>query len=91
MSTRNRPYFLWDVDIDDVELRRRLHHPEASIRAQWQGYVLREATFEEVWSYMTLDDVLHDWNHLERHLGRRRAFWHWILDGWRKDGLLPAA
>ena len=30
-------------------------------------------------------------SNVERHLGRRREFWRWLLSGWRRDGLLPAA
>ena len=88
---RDRPYFLWDVDVTEAELRARLRHPDPAIRAQWQGCLLREARFDEVWSYLTLDEVLRDWPLIQRHLGRRRDFWVWLLDGWRKDGLLPAA
>lgn len=87
----DRPYFLWDVDLSDAELRERLHHPDPAIRAQWQGRVLREARYPDVWHYLTLDEVLRDWTLIERHLGRRRAFWKWLIEGWRKDGLLPAA
>ena len=28
---------------------------------------------------------------IDRHLGRSRQFWHWLIEGWRTDGLLPAA
>ncbi len=87
----DRPYFLWDVPVTEAELRLRLRDSDPAIRAQWQACVLREARYEDVWRYLTLDDVLRDWAQIERHLGRRRAFWRYLLDGWRKDGLLPAA
>ena len=86
----DRPWFLWDVSLSDAEFRQRLKHLDVRIRAQWQGVLLREARMFEVWSYLTLDDVLENWEHIKRHLGRRRAFWEWLLEGWRKDGLLPA-
>jgi hypothetical protein len=87
----DRPYFLWDVDVTDAELRARLRHPDPKIRAQWQGRILREARCDEVWGYVTLDEVVRDWALIERHLGRRRPFWQWLLDGWRRDGFLPSA
>ena len=52
---------------------------------------MREARYEDVWSYLTLKEILQDWANIRRHLGRRRGFWEYLLDGWRKDGLLPAA
>lgn len=83
-----RPYFLWDVELDEAELRERLQASDPDARAQWQACVLREARFADVWSYLSLQEVVRDWPHIERHLGRRRAFWTFLLEGWRQDGLL---
>lgn len=87
----DRPYFLWDVDVTDATFRARLRHADPAIRAQWQGRLLREARFDEVWQYVTLDEVLANGPLVRRHLGRERRFWEWLLEGWRRDGLLPAA
>jgi hypothetical protein len=86
----DRPWFLWDVQISDAEFRQRLRHPDPLIRAQWQGALLREARFAEVWDYVTLEEILRDWPYIHRHLGRMRPFWDWLLDGWRRDGLIAA-
>lgn len=86
-----RPYFLWDVDVTEDELRARLRSPDPDTRAQWQGRILREARFDDVWRYLSLDDVLRDWPQIRIHLGRSRRFWEWLFQGWRDDGLLPSA
>ena len=86
-----RPWFLWDSDVTEAELRARLVHADPCIRAQWQGVVMREATFKEVFEYLTLAEIVRDFANIERHLGRRRGFWIWILEGFRRDGFLPAA
>ncbi len=86
-----RPWFLWDSSIDEATLRARLQHPDPLVRAQWQGTVLREATYREVFEYLTLAEITRDFAHIERHLGRKRAFWIWLLEGFRRDGYLPAA
>ncbi len=86
----NRPYFLWDVDVTEDELRERLKTPDPDARAQWEGRILREARYQDVWRYLTLADVLRDWEHIRRHLGRERRFWEFLLEGWRADGILPA-
>lgn len=85
-----RPWFLWDVDVSEAEFRERLRHVDPAIRAQWQGALLREAPYAEVWRYVTLREVLDNWAQVRRHLGRRRAMWEWLIDGWRRDGLLPS-
>jgi hypothetical protein len=79
---------LWDVEVSEAEFRARLRHPDPLIRAQWQGGLMREARVREVWAFVTLADVLDNWDNLRRHLGRRRAFWEWLIDGWRTDGRL---
>jgi hypothetical protein len=86
------PYFLWSDDdrVTENELRRKLQSEDVKERALWEGRVLREARFNDVWKYVTLDQVLADWSYLERHLGRRRAFWQFTLDGWRRLGLIPS-
>ncbi len=83
-----RPYFLWDVDVDEAGLRERLRASDPDVRAQWQGWVMAEARFDDVWRYLELDDIVRDWAHIRRHLGRRLAFWEYLLEGWRRDGLL---
>lgn len=85
------PWFTWDAPIEADTLRQRLHHPEPAVRAQWQGLVMREARVPEVFDWIRLDEIVRDFEHIERHLGRRRAFWRWLLDGWRRDGFLSAA
>ncbi len=89
MPAADRPWFLWDTDVSEAEFRSRLKHPDPLIRAQWQAALLREARVREVWQFLTLDDVLDSWLNIRVQLGRRRAFWEWALDGWRRDGLLP--
>lgn len=87
-ASGERPYFLWDVDISAAELRSRLKDADPDIRAQWQGRVLREARFSDVWDYLTVEEVLRDWPRIRRHLGRSRDLWDILLDGWRTLGLL---
>ncbi len=52
---------------------------------------MREARWHEVWQYLRLRDVLGNWDNIQRHLGRKREFSVWLIDGWRKDGLLNDA
>ncbi|MBL8950248.1 MAG: hypothetical protein JNK82_05705 [Myxococcaceae bacterium] len=90
MAAPDRPWFLCDVDISDAAFRERLRDPDPVIRAQWQGALLREATVADVWRYVALSEVLENWVHIARHLGRRRAFWEWLIRGWREDGRLTS-
>jgi hypothetical protein len=86
----DRPYFAWDVNVTEAELRDKLRCSDADARAQWQGWIMAEARYPDVWRFLSLDEILRDWSHIRLHLGRRRAFWEFLLDGWRAQGLIPA-
>ncbi len=84
------PWFLWwdDVRIFEEEVREKLRSPDPVERGNWVGRIMREATLRDVWRFLSLREIQRDWPHIERNLGRRRAFWRYLLDGWRRDGLL---
>ncbi len=50
--------------------------------------VLREARDDEVWHFLSLRDVLDHWDRLAPRLGRRRAFWEFLLDAWKRYRLV---
>jgi hypothetical protein len=83
-----RPYFLWDEDTSIDELRSVLAGPESGERDRLLGKMLREARDIDVWRFVTPSEVADALERLQRALGRRYAFWRWLIDGWRSDGLL---
>jgi hypothetical protein len=85
-----QPYFLWDQSITYRQLREKLRAEDLDERALWIGRVMREARYRDVWRLVRLREVLALLPRIERHLGRSRAFWLWLIDGWRSDGLIPA-
>lgn len=84
------PYFLWDEPMTVNELRRRLESASRAESTRLLAKVLREARDTEVWRFTTPAEVLDRWDELAPRLGRRRAFWEFLLDAWRRDGLLSA-
>ena len=84
-----RPYFFWDEDVSVGELRAALRagHDERE-RMRLMGKLLREARDLDVWEFVTPAEVAAALPALRRRLGRRRAFWEFLIDGWRDDGLL---
>jgi len=85
------PYFLWDEPMSVAELQRRLATASPPEKARLLGKILREARDTDVWRFTSVREVVELWPDLTRHLGRRRAFWEFLLEGWRKQGLLSAA
>ncbi len=82
-----RPYFPWDEDVSIAELRAALAEPGPQ-RDRLVGKMLREARDLDVWCFVTPAEVAHDLPRLQRRIGRRFAFWTFLIEGWRSDGLL---
>jgi hypothetical protein len=77
------PYFLWDAPMSVSELRSRLEEAGEPERLRLLGKILREARDPDVWRFTTPEEVDALWPQLERHLGRRRGFWQFLLERWR--------
>jgi hypothetical protein len=85
----SRPYFLWNEDLTVAELRRRLARGDESERLRLLVILLREARDLDVWAFVTPLEVAEALPQVAPRLGRRRAFWEFLIDGWRRDGILP--
>ena len=85
-----RPYFLWDEPTTEAQLRTLLAGPDGPRRDQVFGKMLREARDLDVWTYATPEEVARMLPRVERRVGRRMAFWTFLIEGWRMDGLLDA-
>jgi hypothetical protein len=85
-----RPYFLWDEDVSIEELRAAIRGNNDYERLRLLGKMLREARDVDVWHFVTPGEVAANLDRLARRLGRRRAFWQFLIEGWRRDGLLAA-
>jgi hypothetical protein len=73
------PYFLWWTRTTVGELRRHLADPDPNVRAYWLGALLREANTRDVWLFVTPATIRAMWGRLQRHLGRSRAMWAFLL------------
>jgi hypothetical protein len=82
------PYFLWDEPMTVEALRARLQTASPPEATRLLAKILREARDTDVWLFTTPAEVMRRWNGLVPHLGRRRAFWEFLLRRWREDGLL---
>ena len=83
------PAFLSAVGVSDEQLRAYLRSPQTQLRTQWQALVLREGRYEDVWRYLTIQDLLASWSSVIHYLGDKREPWRILLEGWRQDGLIP--
>ena len=80
------PYFLWDDPMTNRELRLRLRTASPPERTRLLAKILREARDTDVWKYTTPGAVVQAWSALSLYLGRRRAFWEYLLGAWARQG-----
>ncbi len=71
-----------------AELKRRLAQSSPSERMRLLGKILREARDTDVWKFTSPREVWENWAEVSKHLGRRREFWKFILESWKKEGLI---
>lgn len=85
-----RPYFLWDEDVSIGELHDILAKADSPRRDQLLAKMLREARDLDVWHFVRPIEVARVLERLRRRLGRRHAFWSFLIEGWRSFDLLRA-
>jgi hypothetical protein len=84
------PYFLWDDPIPVREIHRRLRTSTRTEQVRLLAKILREARDTEVWEFTTPGEVAGLWPELSPHLGRRRAFWDFLLSTWKQQGRIDS-
>ncbi len=88
-NDQGRPYFLWDEQRTTGEFRRSLATATPQERYRLIGKLMREARDTDVWQFVTPTEVWANFRAIRPFLGRRRAFWDYLLNGWHRDGFLP--
>ena len=83
-----RPYFLWDEDVSLREFEDRLRSADRETRLHALAKLLREARDIDVWQFVTPKDVAAALPFLSRKLGRRQGFWSFLIEGWRRLGII---
>ena len=82
VDQRGRPYFLWDEDTTLDAFRARLRDPDPEVRAYSLGKLMRQAKPDDVFSFVTLDELHAQFPAVQRYLGQTREFWEWLLQRW---------
>ena len=65
-----RPYFLWSEPITVGQLRAILRGEQGPyLHDVYEGTLLREARIEEVWKFLTPQQIAQDWPRIQRYAG----------------------
>ena len=82
VDAQGRPYFLWDCDMTLVEFQRRLREENDEGRAYLIGKLMRQAKPDDVFTFVSVAEIVAAWPKARRYLGDSLAFWRWLLAHW---------
>lgn len=81
-----RPAFLWDYDLSEEEIRALLYQPGMSNEKSWlMAHILQEATFKEVFEYLTINMIDRALPFL-RMPQKIRERWRYAIQRWKYHG-----
>lgn len=86
VDQEQRPYFLWDCDLDLEQFQQRLRSSNPEVRAYFIGKLMRQAKPDDVFEFVSARTIREMWPHLEKFLGNKRDFWEWLFSVWETQG-----
>ncbi len=83
-SSNHRPYFLWDYDLTEDDVRRILAGDNETEKIWMLSRILTSARLEDVWRFVKANEVAQMFPKLRLRPGVREA-WQYALRVWGYD------
>jgi hypothetical protein len=84
MSALQRPYFIWDYDLTDADIRAILGGDDEEQKAWLVARLLESARYEDIWQYISLAQLRAIFSKLQLK-PQVRAAWEFALQVWAAD------
>ncbi len=81
MSAIQTPYFIWDYDLTDADVRAILHGDDEEQKAWLVARLLEAARYEDIWQYISLAELRAIFPKLQLR-PQVRAAWEFALLVW---------
>lgn len=81
-SGRQRLYFFWDYNLTEEDLRAILRGDNEVEKAWAITRLLEAARWEDIWRFITLDDLRANFDRLRFRFARDREMWAYALQRW---------
>jgi hypothetical protein len=81
MSVHQTPYFIWDYDLTEADLRGILRGGDEAQKAWLVTRLLESARYEDVWKYISLAELRTIFPKLQLR-PQVRAVWEFALGVW---------
>jgi len=85
-----RPYFIWDYDISDEQVREILRGDDEFRKTWLVGRIVQYAHWNDIWKYLTLDDVRVYFDRIAWRFPFVKEMWAHALEVWDQGGGAPA-
>jgi hypothetical protein len=79
-----RPYFFWDYEITEAQVRDILRGDDETEKAWIITRILEYARWEDIWRYLTVDDVRENFERLKFRWPQDRELWAYALERWTR-------
>lgn len=77
----NTPYFLWDYDLNENQIRTILHGGNETEKSWLITRIMMHAKIEDIWQYLTLEDIVKVFPKL-RLPSKAKQNWQRALNVW---------
>lgn len=84
ITTGKRPYFFWDYDISEDEIRAILRGGDLFEKAWVISRILEHARWEDIWRYLTVADIRENFENLRFRRPQDRELWAYALERWSR-------
>ena len=84
MSTSLTPYFIWDYDLSETDVRAILRGKDEDQKAWLVSRLLESARYEDVWEYVSLTEIRAIFPKLQLK-PQVRAAWEFTLHVWANE------
>lgn len=88
MFEKDRPYFLWDESTTESELKNVLKNGTPHDKYHYISKIMREASYPDIWKYISIGEIVKNWDEIKSRLGRKKEFWNYLISVWRKNGYI---
>ncbi|MBN1314808.1 MAG: hypothetical protein JXA42_05050 [Anaerolineales bacterium] len=84
MSVLQTPYFIWDYDLTDADVRAILRGDDKEQKVWLAARLLESARFEDIWQYISLAELRAIFPKLQLK-PQVRAAWEFALAVWASE------
>lgn len=78
---KKKPYFLWDYDLTEKQVRKMLKEDDAFTRRWLIGRIVSHATFDDIFKYLSIREILAIWPQLRIRPEIKKA-WERAFAAW---------